>query len=259
MLRATDKNPGLKKTYNTNFLWVLCTLIGLAVSSQSYGQARSLYKHTYIAKISGLTLSAEQEMKELSEGEYELRTTFDHFLGSIVEISRFQDFTPDADKSTEPTELSLRSISYFYKRLVFGKSKEDHINIDWATQTAHYRNHKGQKRTFPVPESINDKASQIEAVRRALKQGKKSFEISTIERSGIKTALFKVLKEETLKVGAGHFKTIKVEKIRDKNSTKPQRQTRFWMTLHKGEYVLVKMEQVETDGKRYQMEIKELN
>ncbi len=219
------------------------------VSTLSQAQVRTLYKNIYTAKVSGLTLSAEQELKEITPGEYEVRTTFDHFLGSIIELGRFY----------ETEEKQLRSLSYFYKRIIFGNKKEDHINIDWSEKVAHYRNHKGKKRDFKIPDNVVDKASQVEAVRRALTRGETSFDISIIERKGLRHSHFKVLKEEVIRVKAGTFKAVKVEKIRDINAKGPQRETRFWMAAYKDSYILLKMEQIETDGKRYEMELSKLN
>ncbi|MFL0796851.1 MAG: DUF3108 domain-containing protein [Cellvibrionaceae bacterium] len=242
-LRYSRRQPPL------SFLLALAVILpSFLLSSYSNAQVRTLYKNTYSAKVGGLTLSAEQELKEIAPGEFEVRTTFDHFLGSIIELGRFY----------ETEDKQLRSLSYFYKRVIFGKKKEDHINIDWPAKKAFYRNHKGSKREFDVPNTVVDKASQVEAVRRALEQGKQSFDVSIIERKGVRHSHFKVLKEETIKVKAGTFKAIKIEKIRDLNAAGPQRETRFWMASHKGSYVLVKMEQVETDGKHYEMELSKL-
>jgi F420-0:gamma-glutamyl ligase-like protein len=71
-----------------------------------------------------------------------------------------------------------------------------------------------------------------------------------VDGDEIETYDFRVLGEEVVSTQAGQVDAIKVERVRDPTQTK--RQTMLWFAKD-WDYLLVRLHQVEKDGKEYQI------
>ncbi len=75
-----------------------------------------------------------------------------------------------------------------------------------------------------------------------------------VDGDEIETYDFRVLGEEQVSTKAGQVDAIKVERVRD--PTQSKRQTILWFATE-WDYLLVRLHQVEKDGKEYQIMLEE--
>ncbi len=81
-----------------------------------------------------------------------------------------------------------------------------------------------------------------------------SMSYQIIEGEDVDTYDFRVLGEEKVRTQAGLINAIKVERVRDPG--KSNRKTILWFAKD-WDYLLVRLYQMETDGKEYQIMLKE--
>ena len=84
--------------------------------------------------------------------------------------------------------------------------------------------------------------------------GKQSVSYQVIDGDEIETYDFRVLGEERVRTKAGLIDAIKVERVRD--PTQSSRKTVLWFAKD-WNYLLVRLHQVEKDGKEYQIMLKD--
>ena len=138
---------------------------------------------------------------------------------------------------------------YRYSRNGMGKSKKIKHDFDWSTQVA-----TGSDRGTPVKltliQGVQDKSSYQLALQRDIAKGKTSMSYQVLDGDELDTYDFRVLGEESVETKVGTVDAVKVERVRD--PTQSKRKTILWFAKD-WDYLLVRLQQVEKDGKEYQI------
>jgi len=180
--------------------------------------------------------SAERSLSKNDNGTWTLS-----FKASMMIASLTEESTIRLDKDT------LLPQSYTFERGGLGKAKKINLDFDWASKMV-----TGSDRGDPVKVPLNsgmlDKSTYQLALQRDVAAGKKSMSYQVVEGTDTDTYDFRVLGAEKVSTKAGSVDAIKVERVRD--PTQNKRTTVMWFAKD-WDYLLVRLQQVETDGKEY--------
>jgi len=199
---------------------------------------------SYTADASQMPLggSAKRSLVKEEGGLWRLAFSASMLIASLNEGSlfRLQDGQPVP-------------INYFFNRNALGKARETRLNFDWANQqiTGSYRN---KAVNLPLSDGILDKSTYQIALQADVAAGKQTMSYPIVDGNEIETLSFRVAGEEVVKTEAGSIAAIKVERVRE--ADKNARQTRLWFAKD-WDFLLVRLEQVEKDGKAYQIMLKQ--
>jgi len=186
--------------------------------------------------------SAERTLKKLDGTRWDYEFKASMLVSSVTEQSTF------ALESGRFVPLAYR-----YERSGMGKNKEVRHDFDWKTKTV-----QGKERSKPVNLPINsgllDKSLYQLKLQEDVAEGKKSMSYQVLDGDEVETYDFRVLGQENVRTPVGLLAAIKVERVRD--PTQSKRKTVFWLAKDWG-YLLVRLDQVEKDGKEYQIMLKE--
>ncbi|MPQ70573.1 MULTISPECIES: DUF3108 domain-containing protein [unclassified Pseudomonas] len=186
--------------------------------------------------------SAERSLSKNDNGTWTLS-----FKASMMIASLTEESTIRLDKDT------LLPQSYNFERGGLGKAKKINLDFDWASKMV-----TGTDRGDPVKVPLNsgmlDKSTYQLALQRDVAAGKKSMSYQVVEGTDTDTYDFRVLGAEKVSTKAGSVDAIKVERVRD--PTQNKRTTVMWFAKD-WDYLLVRLQQVETDGKEYNIMLQE--
>ena len=113
---------------------------------------------------------------------------------------------------------------------------------------------RGEQVRLPLNRGMLDKSTYQLALQQAVANGEKNVSYQVIDGDELDTYDFRVLGEERVRTQAGLIDAIKVERVRD--PTKSARKTVLWFAKD-WDFLLVRLHQVEKDGKEYQIMLKE--
>lgn len=186
--------------------------------------------------------SAERQLEQNADGSWKLLFTASMLVSGLSEESRFrydqQRFVP---------------LSYRFERNGLGKSKKVAHDFDWKSKLV-----TGLDRDKPVrlvlKSGLLDKSTYQLALQEDVAAGKRSMSYQVLDGDEVETYDFRVLGEERVQTEAGQIDALKVERVRD--PTKSKRQTVLWFAKDWG-HLLVRLHQVEKDGKEYQIMLKQ--
>lgn len=186
--------------------------------------------------------SAERQLEKAADGSWNLLFKASMLVAGITEKSHFrydnQRFVP---------------ISYRFERNGLGKAKQVSHDFDWKSKLV-----TGLDRDKPVrlvlKSGLLDKSTYQLALQEDVAAGKQSMSYLVLDGDEIETYDFRVLGEEQVQTEAGQIAAIKVERVRD--PTKSNRKTVLWFAKDWG-HLLVRLHQVEKDGKEYQIMLKQ--
>ncbi|MFT5721933.1 MAG: hypothetical protein ACI9W6_002251 [Motiliproteus sp.] len=196
------------------------------------------FKAYYQAQFDlGVSVSGEasRELSALADGQWRLSMKASALMAKIEESSRF-----------EFHQQQLRPLEYRYQRKIFTNNKERRQRFDWSQGTL-ASTYKDQTRVLQIPQPTYDNISYQLQLWRDLKAGLTTMSYSIADGDHLKTLAFVRVGEERIDTPAGRFETIKVRRDRGEGS---DRTTRLWFAKNL-EHVIVKLEQIETDGKEY--------
>ena len=186
--------------------------------------------------------SAERSLSKNDNGTWTLS-----FKASMMIASLTEESTIRLDKDT------LLPQSYTFERGGLGKAKKINLDFDWSSKMV-----TGSDRGDPVKVPLNsgmlDKSTYQLALQRDVAAGKKSMSYQVVEGTDTDTYDFRVLGAEKVSTKAGSVDAIKVERVRD--PTQNKRTTVMWFAKD-WDYLLVRLQQVETDGKEYNIMLQE--
>jgi hypothetical protein len=143
--------------------------------------------------------------------------------------------------------------SYLYERSGLGKGKKIEHSFDWKDKQV-VGSDRGNPVRLPLNRGMLDKSSYQLALQYDVAAGKQSMSYQVVDGDEVETYDFRVLGEEVVRTKAGMVDAIKVERVRDPTQT--TRKTVLWFAKD-WNYLLVRLHQVETDGKEYQIMLKE--
>ncbi|MBA1277457.1 MULTISPECIES: DUF3108 domain-containing protein [Pseudomonadaceae] len=142
---------------------------------------------------------------------------------------------------------------YRLKRSGLGKGKSIKHDFDWQAKQVTGED-RGDPVKLPLNRGLLDKSTYQIALQEAVAAGEKSMSYQVVDGDEIETYDFRVLGEEAVSTKAGQIDAIKVERVRD--PTQSKRQTILWFAKD-WDYMLVRLHQVEKDGKEYQIMLEE--
>ena len=180
--------------------------------------------------------SAERSLSKGDKGDWVLNFKASMMLASLTETSTFK-----VENNT------LLPLTYTFERGGLGKAKKVNLDFDWATKMVTGTENKDPVK-LPLISGMLDKSTYQLALQRDVAAGKKSMSYQVVEGEDVDTYDFRVLGPEKVETKAGSIDAIKVERVRD--PTKNKRTTVMWFAP-KWDSLLVRLQQVETDGKEY--------
>lgn len=215
-------------------------LFACALLALPFAQAADLqpFSASYTADWKQLPMSgtAERSLEKTSDGKWKLSFKASMMIASLSEESTL---TPDKD--------TLLPVSYHFERGGLGKAKKSDLDFDWNTKVI-----TGTDRGDAVKVALNrgmlDKSTYQLALQQDVAAGKKSMSYQVVDGNEVDTYDFRVLGTEKVDTKAGKIDAIKVERVRD--PTQNKRITVMWFAKD-WDYLLVRLQQVETDGKEY--------
>ena len=215
-------------------------LFACALLALPFAQAADLqpFSASYTADWKQLPMSgtAERSLEKTSDGKWKLS-----FKASMMIASLTEESTLTLDKDT------LLPESYHFERGGLGKAKKSDLDFDWNTKMITGTD-RGDAVKVPLNRGMLDKSSYQLALQQDVATGKKSMTYQVVDGSDVDTYDFRVLGSEKVDTKAGKIDAIKVERVRD--PTQNKRITVMWFAKD-WDYLLVRLQQVETDGKEY--------
>jgi hypothetical protein len=164
-------------------------------------------------------------------------------MAGISEVTRF---------NYQPTQ-PIQPLSYRYHRKVLGKSRKASIDFDWAKQSA-TTVVKDTPWKMQVPAGTQDKLSYQLQLRLDLLAGKTDMTYAVADGGKLKEYRFKVTGEEQIDTPYGRYNAVRVMRDRGEDA---DRETLIWLAPEL-DYLIVRLEQTESDGKTYALLLKNL-
>ncbi|TWH64744.1 uncharacterized protein DUF3108 [Azomonas agilis] len=187
------------------------------------------------APVSG---TAKRTLERQADGSWKLNFDASMLVTSFNEYSIFRV----EGEQLLPTQYRL-------KRSGLGRGKAVEHNFDWANKQVTGKD-EGDPVKLPLNPGLLDKSTYQVALQQDVAAGKRSMSYQVVDDDEIETYDFRVLGTEQVTTRAGQVDAIKVERVRD--PTQSKRQTEMWFAKE-WNYLLVKLRQVEKDGKEHQI------
>ncbi|MBM7059773.1 DUF3108 domain-containing protein [Pseudomonas sp. UL073] len=182
--------------------------------------------------------SATRSLKAEGDGRWTLDFEASMLVAGLSEQSTFR-----LDKDTFLPQ------TYRFNRSGLGKGKQVELDFDWTAKQV-IGSERGEQVRVPLNRGLQDKSTYQIALQHDVAAGKKSMTYQVIDGDEVETYDFRVLGEEVVDTKVGQIDAIKVERVRD--PTQSNRKTVLWFAKD-WEYLLVRLQQVEKDGKEYQI------
>ncbi|MFO2464773.1 DUF3108 domain-containing protein [Pseudomonas sp. 15FMM2] len=196
------------------------------------------FSASYTADWKQLPMSgkASRSLEKTTNGVWKLS-----FKASMMIASLTEESTLTLDKDT------LLPQSYHFERGGLGKAKKADLDFDWTTKMVTGTD-RGDAVKIPLNRGMVDKSTYQLALQHDVAAGKKTMSYQVVDDGEVDTYDFRVLGAEKVDTKVGQIDAIKVERVRDPTQTK--RTTVMWFAKN-WDYLLVRLQQVETDGKEY--------
>ncbi|MFJ2460821.1 DUF3108 domain-containing protein [Pseudomonas neuropathica] len=215
-------------------------LFAFALLALPFAQAADLqpFSASYTADWKQLPMSgtAERSLVKEANGVWKLS-----FKASMMIASLTEESTLTLDKDT------LLPQSYHFERGGLGKAKKADLDFDWNSKMVTGTD-RGDAVKIPLNRGMVDKSTYQLALQHDVAAGKKTMSYQVVDDGEVDTYDFRVLGSEKVETKAGKIDAIKVERVRD--PTQSKRTTVLWFAKD-WDYLLVRLQQVETDGKEY--------
>ncbi|TWI58581.1 uncharacterized protein DUF3108 [Pseudomonas duriflava] len=222
----------------------LLFLLACALALPAHAFDLKPFSATYTAdwKQMPMSGSAERSLTQQQDGIWKLEFNASMLVAGLSESSTFR-YQGDA----------FLPVSYTYSRHGLGKSRGSKLSFDWANKKVTGTDRKDPV-SLPLDRGLVDKSTYQLLLQHDVADGKKSMSYQVVDGDEIDTYDFRVIGEERVRTQVGLIDAIKVERVRD--PTKSSRKTELWFAKNWG-YLLVRLYQMETDGKEYQIMLKE--
>ncbi len=202
------------------------------------------YRAEYQAKASGLSATAYRTLERLDEQRYRLSNSMSvsilgATIGGVTELSEF----------TLQDGSVVRPILYTYDQTGLGRRSE-HVRFNWEDGSAETRTDKKTENVALV-DGIMDQLSftaqlslDLAALPAEQLLADKDFIYQIVDGDKIDEHRYVITGRETIVTSAGAMSTIRLERIRAKESS---RTTTFWLADDQ-DFLLVKLEQKSGSG-----------
>ena len=218
------------------------SLVALLLCLQSQGQAEPGFTLTpaearYRVRIAGVPtgMDAQIRLEQSSDQQFMLDFTVKHPLIRHQESSHFQ-WRPGCH---------AYPLAYSYQSSGFGIRRGGEVSFNWPEYQA-----EGSKESYPLVSSAVDALGMAMMARCDLYRGRKVLAYDVAEPDGLTQFHYRILGEEELKLPAGTFHTIKVERV----YPEADRRTYLW-AARELDYFMVRMDHIENAVLRGKMEM----
>lgn len=212
-----------------------------AVSADTLTPFRANYTANLDAGVE-LNANAYRELRQQDDGSWVFDSTADAVLARQHEASHFTY----SDNKIQPLE-------YRYERQLLGRERLVDLVFNWLKKQVTTTVEEKPWR-MKVPSGTQDKLSYQLQLRLDLAAGKKDLVYQVADGGPLSEYHFRVIGEEMVETPAGNFKALKVERVRGVDA---KRTTHLWFAPEL-EYLIVKLYQVESDGKEYGLLLNQL-
>ncbi|MBV0933687.1 DUF3108 domain-containing protein [Marinobacterium weihaiense] len=203
------------------------------------------FKATYTTAFDmGISLNGEavRQLSPTENGQWRFSSEAEAMMAGISEVTRFS-YQPSA----------IQPLSYRYHRKVLGKSRKASLDFDWNQQSV-TTTVKDKPWTMEIPLATQDKLSYQLQMRLDLLAGKRDMTYAVADGGKLKQYRFTVTGEEEVETPYGRFNAVRVMRDRGEDA---DRETLIWLAPEL-DYLIVRLEQTETDGKTYALLLKNL-
>lgn len=223
---------------------ILLTLAAFAFPVSLMAAELQPFSASYTADWKQLPFSgkAERSLQAQNDGTWKLDFSASMLVASLNETSWLNLVNGD-----------IQPHQYRYSRKGMGKSKKIKQDFDWKNQQA-TGSDRGKPINVTLIQGVQDKSSYQLALQRDVAEGKTSMSYRVLDGDDLDTYDFRVLGEEKVDTKVGTVDAIKVERVRD--PTQSKRITVLWFAKD-WDFLLVRLQQVESDGKEYQIILEE--
>lgn len=217
-------------------------------SLPAYADANTLpaFKATYTTAFDlGISLKGEavRELHQTEDGHWHFSSEAAAMMAGISEVTRF---------SYQPSE-AIKPLSYRYHRKVLGKSRKASVDFDWGNQSV-TTVVKDKPWKMQIPVGTQDKLSYQLQMRLDLLAGKTEMSYAVADGGKLKEYRFRVTGEEQVETPYGRYSAVRVIRDRGKDA---DRETLIWLAPQLN-YLIIRLEQTESDGKTYALLLKNL-
>lgn len=186
--------------------------------------------------------SATRTLEQQADGTWLYRFDVDSFIADITESVTFR---------WENGRVSPLEYRYALKGLLV-PNRSRAMNFSWPAGSIS-GSFDGDSFTMDMADNALDPLGFQLQMRQDLKAGKREMSYTVADEGDFDHDRFAVIGEETLSTPVGEVATLKVEKVRDKDS---KRETLMWFAPEL-DYLLVRLVQVEPDGSRYEVNLED--
>lgn len=223
-----------------SWLTALTLVIGSSVAT---AQELVPFSASYAADMRNVPLNGEanHQLSANEDGTWTLEFNAGMFVARLSEKSNFM-LEGDA----------IIPIEYEYKRRGLGRSRTTTQHFDWESGVV-TGDHKKDRFTLQTEPGLLDKTTYQLALQRDLMAGKTDMSYRVVDGDDIEEYRFRVVGEERVTTRVGQFDAVEVERVREPDA---DRETTIWFAKD-WQYLLVRLNQIETDGQHYQIVLKE--
>ncbi|WP_227714401.1 DUF3108 domain-containing protein [Marinobacter sp. 1-4A] len=133
------------------------------------------------------------------------------------------------------------------------KDRKQSIDFDWEANVA-TGEYKGKAFEVELKEGTLDPLGFQVQLHQDILNGKREMEYQVLDRGNIDSERFAVVSDDAGRSDGGQSSLLKAEKVRENS----KRQTLMWFDPD-NKYVLVRLLQVEPDGSKYELELKDVD
>lgn len=227
-------------------LWIAALLLSTSLSSTASTLVLEPYRATYTNRVdAAISFSGEavRELKQLENAEWELSVEASAMMANIRESSRVK---LDSD--------FIFPLQYDYYRRILTRKRTAQLRFDWDANFV-ITDIDDKPWRMSIEPGIHDKLSYQLQMPADLKKGLHTLEYAVADGGQIQTYRFQVTGEEQVETPAGNFRAIRVERDRGKGS---DRETLIWFAPEL-DYLVVRLEQIEPNGNRYALLLKNVD
>lgn len=239
-------------------VWLLAALIALPALAEKAGAGAASEQATTPSTLeltplsSSYTASLDKGVSIRGEATRRLRPLAD---GKWRYEFRVDSFIADIRESVEFRWLDNRVVPLTYRYSLSGfmiSDRERAIDYDWQAMrvSGHFRD-KAFERDLQQNE-LDPLGYQFQLMQ-DIRAGKTQMVYDITDDDGVDRDEFAVLQREPLDSALGQVEAIKAEKVRQGDS---KRETLMWFAPERA-YLLMKLVQVESDGTRYEINIRD--
>ncbi|WP_235906806.1 DUF3108 domain-containing protein [Pseudomonas saliphila] len=223
-----------------SWLTALTLVIGSSIAN---AQEIAPFTASYAADMRNVPLNGEanHSLTANENGTWTLAFDAGMFVARLSEQSTFL-----------LQEDGILPIEYEYKRRGLGRSRTTTQHFDWESGVV-TGDHKKERFTLPTEPGLLDKTTYQLALQRDLMAGKTDLRYRVVDGDDIEEYQFRVVGEERVTTRVGQFDAVEVERVREPDA---DRETTIWFAKD-WQYLLVRLNQIETDGQHYQIVLKE--